>query len=354
VASEAVRGKRRSRAAAPGPPRGPLTRRSIGHVLVAIKDPWARSLPALVKAVQLARALGARLRIFHAITEPVYLNLADRQSRSLARLETQRRERLRKRLETLAKHPRRQGIPVTTELEWDFPAHEAIVRAARQFNADLIIAECHPTRHAPHWLLRFADWELLRTSPVPVLLVKNRRRYRRPTVLAAVDPSHAYAKPANLDETILQYGSLFANTLRGKLHAVHAYSPTPSGRTAAEMTMPEVIEPFKMSAASRARAALDQTLSSIRIPRDSRHLLCQHPIDAIQGVAREIGSQIVVMGAISRSGLNRIFIGNTAERILDQLSCDVLVVKPQSFRSHIGRTRRGAQVIALSTLEGDV
>jgi nucleotide-binding universal stress UspA family protein len=32
---------------------------------------------------------------------------------------------------------------------------------------------------------------------------------------------------------------------------------------------------------------------------------------------------------MSRSGLKRIFIGNTAERVLDGLQCDVLVVKPK-------------------------
>jgi universal stress protein E len=37
------------------------------------------------------------------------------------------------------------------------------------------------------------------------------------------------------------------------------------------------------------------------------------------------------MGAISRSRLRELFIGSTAERILDRLHCDVLVVKPGDF-----------------------
>jgi universal stress protein E len=39
-------------------------------------------------------------------------------------------------------------------------------------------------------------------------------------------------------------------------------------------------------------------------------------------------ASLVVMGAISRSGLKRIFIGNTAEQVLDSLRCDLLIVKP--------------------------
>ncbi len=51
--------------------------------------------------------------------------------------------------------------------------------------------------------MRLTDWELLKHSPVPVLVVKNRRRYERPVLLAAVDPTHANAKPTQLDDEIL-------------------------------------------------------------------------------------------------------------------------------------------------------
>ena len=78
-----------------------------------------------------------------------------------------------------------------------------------------------------------------------------------------------------------------------------------------------------------------------------RHIVARHPIDAVQDIVREIGSSIVVMGAISRSGLKRMFFGNTAERLLDRLTCDLLVVKPKHFRSPIARGRQGARVTAL-------
>jgi len=80
----------------------------------------------------------------------------------------------RKRLESLGKGLRRRGITVATAVEWDYPAHEAVIRAATRFEADLIIAECHRGARLAPWLLHFTDWELLRNSSVPVLLVKNR------------------------------------------------------------------------------------------------------------------------------------------------------------------------------------
>ena len=49
------------------------------------------------------------------------------------------------------------------------------------------------------------------------------------------------------------------------------------------------------------------------------------------------------MGAVSRSALRRFVIGNTAERILGDLQCDVLVVKPARFVTRVSRTRRGVR-----------
>ena len=48
----------------------------IRRILVAVKDPWAQSLPAMEKAAQLARALGANITLFHAMSEPFYIDVS--------------------------------------------------------------------------------------------------------------------------------------------------------------------------------------------------------------------------------------------------------------------------------------
>jgi universal stress protein E len=40
---------------------------------------------------------------------------------------------------------------------------------------------------------------------------------------------------------------------------------------------------------------------------------------------------VMVMGALSRRGLKRAFIGSTAEDVLEHLPCDALIVKPPDF-----------------------
>ena len=44
---------------------------------------------------------------------------------------------------------------------------------------------------------------------------------------------------------------------------------------------------------------------------------------------KQIG--LVVMGTVSRTGVAGFFIGNTAERVLYQIDCAVLAVKPDGF-----------------------
>lgn len=50
-------------------------------------------------------------------------------------------------------------------------------------------------------------------------------------------------------------------------------------------------------------------------------------------LAGALRADIVMMGAISRSGVRRAFIGSTAEDVLENLPCDALIVKPPDFAS---------------------
>jgi len=319
--------------------------RTIHRILVAVKDPMARRLPAVDKAAQLARALGADIELFHAISGPIYLGSEGFDGGNLADVENVRRVQFKSRLEALAGPIRSQGVKVATGAEWDFPAGEAIVRRAARTKADLIVAECHAGAHHGSWFLRLTDWEVLRYSPMPVLLVKSKRPYRHPVVLAAVDPSHAFAKPAKLDAEILRAAAWVKNALRGTLHAVHAYVPMPTDAKPSELLDPAATEILDARARTHARARLQPLLEKVTVAPGRRHLIGQHPINAIPDLAKEIGCDILVMGAVSRSGLKRIFIGNTAERVLDEIACDVLVVKPPGFPSRIPSAKRGARVV---------
>jgi universal stress protein E len=157
-----------------------------------------------------------------------------------------------------------------------------------------------------------------------------------------------YAKPAMLDNQILSTGKTIASALRGALHVMHAYVPMPTDMPQGELLLGEdVTAEIEKKALDRARSAFEKCVRSSAIPAARRHLVEDRPMLAIPETARRTRSSIVVMGAISRSGLKAAFIGNTAERVLDDLTCDLLVLKPQRFANRVARARRGPRIALL-------
>jgi universal stress protein E len=139
---------------------------------------------------------------------------------------------------------------------------------------------------------------------------------------------------------------MVSEALHGALHVMHAYLPLPVIPMAADVISGDLAERLEADALVKARSSFDRALSAVKVPSARRHLVASTPAEAIQQTARANHSAIVVMGAVSRSGLKRVFIGNTAERVLDRLTCDVLVVKPPRFVSGVTRARRGIKFMA--------
>lgn len=321
---------------------------TIRRILVAVKDPRRKNpSAALRKAVQLARACGGKVEVFHALTKPVQLDLVLMQNISIQHYQREQRADALHQLTRLVRNlAKSSGVEIAPTVSTDSPAYEATIRHARKMHADLIVADIHQGRHIAPWRIQLTDWELLRHSAVPVLLVKSARPYRDPNVLAAIDPSHAYAKTDDLDQAVLAAAAAVSKALRGKLHALHAYVPLPAGIKPAELQTRGIdleLQDFtEMAAKRRFQTALRDT----RIPAARRILSTEHPDASIPRTAAKLHCGIVVMGALSRSGIKQLFIGNTAERVLDALACDVLVVKQKPFKSGVKRARKGVGIVA--------
>jgi len=321
--------------------------RRIRRILIAVKDPRARTSPAVTKGTQLAVALGAEVELFHALCDPMIVREDDRGEYSPPRRARRELDDDRAALERIATAIRGHGVTVHCHALWDYPPHEAIVRRALGTEADLLVVERHAGPHRAPWLLTYSDWEVLRLSPCPVLLVKSGRPWHRPAILAAVDPAHAHAKPARLDTQILEVADALRGALKGRLDVVHAFSPPlffdPGMPGSGAASAAEVID----GAAQEAARRVDALLAKLRLGPVGRYLPNAPAPLAIASTARSARSAIVVMGAVSRSGLKRLFIGDTAADTVDSLKADVLVVKPGGFAPDLPRRPRGMSVLTL-------
>jgi universal stress protein E len=319
----------------------------IRRILFAIRDPAARRQTGLAKAITLTQSLGASLELFHALASPVFAGLHPLTGESIEDLRRDLLARTRKRLEGIAAAGRARGVDITCHADWDYPAHEAILRRADRAGADLIIAERHKGPHRRPWLMQLTDWELLRASERPVLLLGSAAPYDKPVVLAAVDPTHSHAKPLDLDRRILEAADLLSDALGGRLHAMHASHVTTMPVASLEPTLDPVVFARQLDELRKLdRELFARLMQSTDIPKARRHLVSGLPSLLIPELSRQLSAAIVVMGAVSRSAVKRLFIGATAERVLDALACDVLVVKPGTFRSRVPVRSRGMHVVS--------
>jgi nucleotide-binding universal stress UspA family protein len=122
------------------------------------------------------------------------------------------------------------------------------------------------------------------------------------------------------------------------MHVVHANHPPLVGLA--------LENPFSLEdVRSYGRSEFTKLMGRADMAARRSHLVDGDPVKVIPQVAKEIHARIVVMGAISRTGFRRLLIGNTAERTLGKLACDVLIVKPQDFRPRVPRQHRDTLVL---------
>jgi len=305
---------------------------SIDKILVVI-DPTADSQPALQRIARLPRPLAAQLMLLICEYAPnlgVGYTLAPE---AVAATRASMLARHRKRLETLAAPLIAQGLDVRTDARWDYPLHEGIIRAAVEWGANLVVKDTHQHSVLQRSIFSNTDWSLIRQCPMQLLLVRPRPLGHVPYVVAAVDPLHPRDKSASLDDRVVTSALELARLVGGQTHVLHAFDVSPVVVTSADGLMMPIALPIAEIAAELEKNHTDavQALATRHgIPGDRIHVL-QGPIrELLVSSTRDVRADVVVMGAISRNALERLFIGSTAEAVLDKLSCDVLIVKPDA------------------------
>jgi universal stress protein E len=243
-------------------------------------------------------------------------------------------------LEALADDLRTDGLEVTTHVHWENPLHAGIVHRVREFLPDLVVKDTH--YHAPlrRALFTNTDWHLIRSCPAPLLLAKSADWPAMPRILAALDPDLRHDKPAALDSDLLDTATLLARALGGSVEAVHAFFPAAllaatSGLAgvplATDATATDLIENERTRVSAAMRAVADVAGLD---PGAVRVLQGSAP-EVLLRCAADTKAALVVMGGVARGRLRELFVGSTAERVLDRLPCDVLVVKPPDFTERL-------------------
>ena len=223
-----------------------------------------------------------------------------------------------------------EGLKVTSTISHDRPAADAIIAAALETEPRFVVKGTH--YHSPAERATFADvdWQLIRKLDYPLWLVKSGEWQDPPTIIAAVDPTHAHDETGVLDQRIVEMGQDLANRSSGSLILLHTYQRLVEIGTYAMFHFKPVKVPVKEldeNIKTEHRRLLDALAAANDIPQDAVHQLPGRTRELLPTFARAHGAGVVIMGAVSRAGLKQRAVGSTAEQVLDHLPCDILIAR---------------------------
>lgn len=290
-------------------------------------------VPALASA--LAKEHSARLRLVHVAPEPpkqIWWSASAKAQKLYAAQMDGRRQRL----EELVAQAHKKGIEASIEVRYGKP-HIEIIRDAMTTGADLVIVNDEPVRRDGKRGFGTVTMKLLRFCPCPVLAKRDLRKFKHRAILAAVDLENV-ADESGLNHDILAMAATLARRAEGQVTLFHAWALWGAGLLSSQGGMQP--EELRQLADDLKRGREQQAKDLVAAPDlkglDIHVELQQGEVRRLlPSVVAEKKIDIVVMGTVSRSGIAGFVMGNTAERILNELPCSVLAVKPKGFRTPI-------------------
>jgi len=298
----------------------------------------AQDEAALARTVRLARVNKAALTVVSVQREA---------ERSLPDLHNVFRQYQEKRLEELTRAVDAEGVKLKTKAMTGIAFLE-VIREVVAGKYDLLTKPAEGRGGLGRWLFGSTDWNLMRKCPCPVWIIKASKRKKYSRILAAVDATPGDKANDDLNKLILDHAVSLASREQSQLHIVYVWSiPNEevlrSGRT--RMTTSQVDRYVRETKEAR-KIWLSELVAKYDLAEVSSkiHLLKGDPASVISALAKKTRAGLVVMGTVARTGIPGFLIGNTAERILHELDCSVLTVKPKGFatpiRPHKKKTRK--------------
>lgn len=223
--------------------------------------------------------------------------------------------------------------PVEVVIKWQSRVFEAIIGTAIQCNADLVVKSSHQTADLVSVIFTPTDWHLLRKCPLPVLLVKEHAWPLYGNIIAAINVGSEDREHLQLNNKITRIAQDYASLLTGNVHLVSAYPPAP---VSIALEIPEFdIQAYHQAVQQHHQQEMVRHAEQYQQVAEHCHVREGLPEKVVAHMADSLDAELVVIGTVGRVGLSAAFIGNTAERVIDTLQCDVLAIKPDGFESPI-------------------
>jgi nucleotide-binding universal stress UspA family protein len=189
-----------------------------------------------------------------------------------------------------------------------------IIQQVLRGNHDLLMVSTRDKSIA-ETILGSTTLEIMRRCPCPIWAVKPEANDRKKIMVGIHFDEKVADHNSALNQELLKLVNWFRRATTEELHLVNVIAKeTPEKRSQ------HIAE---MKALSSGYSSSELTVTIEVREGEVAKILPEY--------AQENAIALVLLGMLSRTGLKGFFIGNTAEKILDDLDCSVVTVKPKSF-----------------------
>jgi nucleotide-binding universal stress UspA family protein len=232
-------------------------------------------------------------------------------------------------------------VPVRIEVDSGGTPAIRIVRHVLKHSVDLIIKEAEPKEGGKGVMAM--DMELLRKSPCPVWLTRPISHHRGEMKIAvAIDPESMAPEGHDLSVRLLQIANSLAATCCGALDIISCWhfeneeylrSNASVWIRVPKSELDQLVDQMQ----KEHRAALEALIHESTITGGACriHHIKGMPDQSIPDFIDQNNIDILVMGTVARTGIQGFIMGNTAENIVQKLSCSLLALKPNGFVSPV-------------------
>ncbi len=252
----------------------------------------------------------------------------------LAPMKRARIARYTKWIEAIADSVQTDQRKVTAKVLEGFTEYETLAEYVVNTQPEIVFYGVGYHTHLERAFMSHPDWQMLKACPVPLMLVKHRQWAENPKIVAAIDPLHTNDEESLLDRAILSIALEIEALKSGDLSVFHStHQSLLSGNEEVKTQMGEF-----------QRERCEELLDSMSISTDKLQFSEQSVVTALSEYCNDQRVDLLIMGAVSRSRLAEVFVGRVAERLIDTINCDVLIIKPPGLvRSLISQASEGSK-----------
>jgi nucleotide-binding universal stress UspA family protein len=281
------------------------------------------SKKAVTYGLTLADQFNGKLLLAHIVPESSALAYAF--PTETVKIEREQQEQAKREIEKLVppEYAAKAGVQTIVKTA---PIQEELLRIIKDEAVDLVVMGTHGRRYPGRWFIGSVTERMLRKVPVPILTVGHAEAEKHTIGLVSIKRILYATDLSESTNTGLKYAIEVARVAGARLTVVHVVSYENLMLWGPAFMMR--FDDERVRAVQEMRKKLNELIQQEKPAEMEIETLVQdgRPFERILQIAEDRSMDMIVLNVQSKSGLERAFLGSTAERVVRLAHIPVLSI----------------------------